>query len=147
MAVTAKKIQELNQRMKVLGLHDKDLSESFVRGSGRGGQKINKTNNCVYLIHEPSGIVVRCHREREREINRYLARRALCDELEFMQTGTRPEHKRSGASRSSNRNITITQRKKDAAPQEEIALPLPDISAFADIYHLDSDGNQLDDKN
>lgn len=123
---------------------DKDLSESFVRGSGRGGQKINKTNNCVYLIHEPSGIVVRCHREREREINRFLARRALCDELEFMQTGQRPEHKRSSSSKSSTRNITITHRKQKSLQQEDEVFPLPDLSAFADIYQLDEDGNQLE---
>ncbi len=144
MAVTTKKLEELRLRMKQLGVVDKDLNESFVRGSGRGGQKINKTNNCVYLIHEPSGIVVRCHREREREINRFLARRALCDELEWIKTGKRIEHKSSSGGKSSTRNITITYRKQKKKSKVEDILPLPDMSEFADIYHLDDKGNQLD---
>ncbi|XP_060529608.1 mitochondrial translation release factor in rescue [Cylas formicarius] len=33
-----------------------DLKEQFVRGSGPGGQKINKTASCVVLKHIPTGI-------------------------------------------------------------------------------------------
>ncbi len=88
MPVTPQKQQELAERMKALGIHVADLEEKFTRGSGKGGQKVNKTNNCVCLTHVPSGIVVKCHREREREINRFLARRALCDELEHRLCGT-----------------------------------------------------------
>ncbi len=88
MAVTPQKRHELAERMRALGLRDADLEETFTRGSGKGGQKVNKTSNCVCLIHLPSGIVVKCHREREREINRFLARRALCDELEHRLHGT-----------------------------------------------------------
>lgn len=36
-------------------MHEKDLQEMHVRGSGPGGQKINKTSNCVVLKHIPSG--------------------------------------------------------------------------------------------
>ncbi len=116
MAVTAKKLEELKARMQVLGLKESDFEESFVRGSGKGGQKVNKTNNCVCLIHPASGFVVRCHREREREINRFLARRALCDELEFLATGHRPQRpaQRSGKgpARSPNRGIQVIRRRQ-----------------------------------
>ena len=61
--------------MEALGIREQDLEESFVRGSGRGGQKVNKTNNCVYLRHTPTGIAVKCHADRSRELNRFLARR------------------------------------------------------------------------
>ncbi len=88
MPVRPNKLAELTERMQVLGVRDCDLEEKFTRGGGKGGQKVNKTNNCVCLIHLPSGIVVKCHREREREINRFLARRALCDELEHRLYGT-----------------------------------------------------------
>lgn len=87
MPVTPRKRQELAERMAALGLKESDLDEHFVRGSGKGGQKINKTSNCVCLTHLPSGIVIKCHRERERETNRFLARRALCDELEHRLNG------------------------------------------------------------
>ena len=86
--VTPEKRAALAERMDCLGIREGDLEESFVRGSGKGGQKVNKTNNCVCLRHVPTGIVVKCHREREREVNRFLARRALCDEIDHRVNGT-----------------------------------------------------------
>lgn len=68
--------------MAGLGITEADLVEKFVRGSGPGGQKINKTSSCVYLLHRPSGIEVKCQRERSQAMNRYFARRELCDRLE-----------------------------------------------------------------
>lgn len=123
MAVSPKKIEDLAERMRLWGVKAADLQESFVRGSGKGGQKVNKTNNCVCLIHVPSGMVVRCHRERVREINRYLARRALCDELEYRSTGIRVQRK-SSTHRSPKRGITIIQRKTKQV-EEVLAVPLP----------------------
>ena len=54
--VRPEKLAALQERMEALGIREQDLEESFVRGSGRGGQKVNKTNNCVYLKHIPTGI-------------------------------------------------------------------------------------------
>ena len=34
---------------------EEDLDEQFIRGSGPGGQAVNKTNNCVLLLHKPTG--------------------------------------------------------------------------------------------
>lgn len=76
------KQQALAARMTKLGIRDADLVERFVLGSGSGGQKVNKTSSCVYLKHGPSGIEVKCQRERSRELNRYLARREVCERLE-----------------------------------------------------------------
>lgn len=87
MPVSAQKRRELAERMAALGIREADLEESFVLGSGKGGQKVNKTHNCVCLIHPGSGVVVRCSRDREREVNRFLARRALCDEWEHIYHG------------------------------------------------------------
>lgn len=81
MAVRPEKLQALRERMADLHIVEKDLQEQFVLSSGRGGQKLQKTRNCVVLKHLPSGMVVRCERERSREINRYLARRMLCDQI------------------------------------------------------------------
>jgi protein subunit release factor B len=36
-------------------LKEEELDEQFVRGSGPGGQAVNKTNNCVLLVHKPTG--------------------------------------------------------------------------------------------
>jgi len=76
------KAQELADRMERLGIKEADLVEKFILGSGSGGQKINKTSSCVYLKHLPSGIEVKCQRDRSREMNRFFARRELCDKLE-----------------------------------------------------------------
>ena len=62
--VRPEKLAALRERMEALGIREQDLEESFVRGSGRGGQKVNKTNNCVYLRHTPTGIAVKCHADR-----------------------------------------------------------------------------------
>lgn len=40
-------------------LNDDDMEENFIRGWGPGGQKVNKSNNCVQLIHKPTGIVIK----------------------------------------------------------------------------------------
>jgi peptide chain release factor len=76
------KFDALHERMEGLGIKEEDLIEKFILGSGSGGQKINKTSSCVYLKHIPTGIEIKCQRERSRELNRYYARRELCDRIE-----------------------------------------------------------------
>ncbi len=73
--------------MTKLGILDKDILEKFILGSGRGGQKLNKTSSCVYLRHLSSGIEVKCQQTRSREGNRFAARRELCDKLEERTLG------------------------------------------------------------
>ena len=71
--------------MLELGIREPELDEKFVLGSGKGGQKVNKTSSCVYLRHRSTGLEVKCGRTRFREQNRFLARRELCDRLEARQ--------------------------------------------------------------
>lgn len=40
-------------------LSEDDLEEKFVKGFGKGGQKVNKSSNCVELKHLPTGIGVK----------------------------------------------------------------------------------------
>ncbi|MGL4400107.1 MAG: peptide chain release factor family protein [Luteolibacter sp.] len=86
--LTSDKLAALEQRMAALGITDADLLEKFVRGSGSGGQKINKTSNCVFLKHLPTGVCIKCQMDRSREMNRFLARRELCDQLDAIREGT-----------------------------------------------------------
>lgn len=85
--VSPEKQSALDQRMIALGVTEDDLLEKFVRGSGAGGQKINKTSNCVFLKHLPTGVTIKCQMDRSREMNRFLARRELCDQLEAIKEG------------------------------------------------------------
>ena len=77
----------LEERMASLGVAEADLVEKFILGSGSGGQKINKTSSCVYLKHEPTGLEIKCQANRSRELNRYQARRELCDKLDEIRLG------------------------------------------------------------
>ena len=76
---------EIRERLAAMGLHEAEVDEQFVRGSGPGGQKINKTSSTVWLRHRPTGIEVRCQRERSQAANRELAWRELCEKLEARQ--------------------------------------------------------------
>ncbi|KAJ9590437.1 hypothetical protein L9F63_016524 [Diploptera punctata] len=72
---------------RVPKLNEDDLDEQFVRGSGPGGQAVNKTNNCVVLQHKPTGIVVKCHHSRLQDENRKLAREMLITKLDNLLNG------------------------------------------------------------
>lgn len=80
--IRPEKIRELRARIDRLGIDVAKIEERFVKGGGKGGQKINKTANCVVLTYPPLGIQVRCRRDRRRSINRFLALRALLDRIE-----------------------------------------------------------------
>lgn len=56
-----------------LVINDRELEIKAIRGTGAGGQKRNKTSNCIQLRHLPTGIMVRCESERSREQNRLTA--------------------------------------------------------------------------
>jgi len=85
--ISAEKEKALLERMRQLQVSEKDLEETFVRASGPGGQKVNKTSSCVFIRHIPTGLSVKCQRERSQAINRFLARRILLDKIERMQKG------------------------------------------------------------
>ncbi|XP_031558270.1 probable peptide chain release factor C12orf65 homolog, mitochondrial [Actinia tenebrosa] len=70
-------------------LSNDDLEEKFVKGWGKGGQKVNKTSNCVELKHVPTGLVVKCHQSRSLIRNRAIAREILEKKLDFMINGSK----------------------------------------------------------
>lgn len=86
--VTPEKTQALEDKFKVLKILPADITEKFMTSGNKGGQKANKTSNAVYLKHLPTGIEVKCKESRERELNRFLARRILAYKIEELQTGT-----------------------------------------------------------
>jgi len=80
--VTERKLAELEQRMDRLGLSETDIEETFVRSRGAGGQKVNKSSTCVHLRYMPSGLIVKIQKSRSQGLNRYYARKRLCELLE-----------------------------------------------------------------
>lgn len=90
-----------------LKIDDADVTISYLKGTGPGGQKIvccsrgrpspritieanyhqNKTNSAVQIIHKPSGVVVKCQATRSRSQNEKIARQLLADKVEAREKG------------------------------------------------------------
>src|SRR5512146_1919419 len=87
--LTQKKQAELEGRMAALGLREIDMEEKFIHSSGPGGQRVNKTASCVYLKHLPTGLEVKMQQERQQRLNRYYARKRMCELLEEKTLGVK----------------------------------------------------------
>lgn len=79
--ISPESIEKVKERMALASVFEEDLEESFILGSGPGGQKVNKTASTVRLFHGPSGLTVKCGLNRSREMNRWLARRELAEKI------------------------------------------------------------------
>lgn len=107
------KRSQLQARMAELGIREADLDESFILGSGSGGQKLNKTASCVQLRHRPSGLDVKCQRSRSRELNRFLARRELCERIaERLQSAISARQKEAERIRRQKRRRSRRQKNR-----------------------------------
>jgi protein subunit release factor B len=87
--VTRKKQEELEARMAALGVREADLQEKYIHSSGPGGQNVNKTASRVYLKHIQTGLEVKMQRERSQGLNRYYARKRLCELVEQEKLGSK----------------------------------------------------------
>lgn len=105
------KWEEVQTRLAKLGIHENELEESFVLGSGKGGQKVNRTSNAVQLKHPPSGRVVKCGDERSQHLNRLRARERLCEEIEAEREKLRLEKQA--------RRAIIRYKKRKPSPRQE----------------------------
>jgi protein subunit release factor B len=133
LAVTTEKQKALKRRMRILGLFEKDMVEKFVRSQGKGGQNVNKTSTCVYLKHIPSGLEVKCQRERSQALNRFLARRLLADKYEDLLLGKESERvqkieklRRQKRRRSRKAKEKILKDKKIQSDKKRLRGPIED---------------------
>ncbi|GJQ60432.1 MAG: peptide chain release factor-like protein [Candidatus Scalindua sp. AMX11] len=111
--VSEKKEKALLDRMLELNVHEVEIEEKFVRSSGPGGQKTNKTSSCVCLRHIPTDITVKYQKERSQSLNRFFARRILLDQIERKQKGfVKEEEKRVEKIRNQKRKRKKRTKKK-----------------------------------
>lgn len=94
----------LIRKAEELGINSADISEKFVVGGGKGGQKINKTASCVMLRHIPSGTIVKCQMHREQSKNRLSAYKLLILKIE--------QHVKGEQSELAKKNHKIRKQKK-----------------------------------
>lgn len=80
-------IKKVIPRRPSISINENDLIESFMKGGGAGGQKVNKTNSKVQLRHIPTGIIVETQRFRELAANRLEARKLLSFKLDDLYNG------------------------------------------------------------
>lgn len=73
------------RRTENLKLREEDIIEKFIKAKGPGGQHVNKTSSCVYLKHIPTGIEVKCQKERSQAVNRYVARKLLAEKINVLK--------------------------------------------------------------
>ncbi len=92
--ISEEKKNAVYKKMIALGIKESDIKEKFIRSSKKGGQKVNKTASCVYLKHRPTGIEVKCQRERSQSLNRFLARRILANKIESLVLGKESEERK-----------------------------------------------------
>ncbi|KEP63444.1 UNVERIFIED_CONTAM: peptidyl-tRNA hydrolase domain-containing protein [Hammondia hammondi] len=96
------------RRLSEFGTNVEEVVEQCVKGGGKGGQKINKTNSCVVIVHLSRGLVIRCQHSRSQRKNRIMARELL---LKKLQETIRQQHQLS-------RDAEEKQRRRNRQPTE-----------------------------
>jgi hypothetical protein len=112
----SKERAQLIRQMLEIGLEESDIEETFTFHDSEKAKPAGVT-----LLHQPSGIIVKCRATTDQERNRFLARRVLVDKIERYQKYNTYQNYSGGSSR--DRSMTLI-----------IALILMATAAFLIIY-------------
>ncbi|HSL60751.1 MAG TPA: peptide chain release factor-like protein [Desulfotignum sp.] len=85
-----KKLAALAAKLAELGIRKNDLEEKFIKASGRGGQKVNKSSSAVFIRHRETGLSVKVGKHRSLHLNRFVALRALAEKIQALRSGQVP---------------------------------------------------------
>ena len=129
--VSLEKEKALREKMARLNIRKEDIVESFIRARGPGGQNVNKTSTCVYLKHIPTGIEVKCQKERSQILNRYIARKILTNKIEALVLGKLSEERqriekirRQKRRRSRKAKLKIREAKRRQGEKKAFRAPV-----------------------
>ncbi len=128
--VSPKKEQELLRWMERLEIYEHDLEEKFISARGPGGQHTNHSSTGVYLKHIPSGLEVKADTSRSQSINRFLARRRLCELIEYQRYG-----KESSFIKKIEKERKQKQRRKRRAKKKYNQATPNDITKKTNCYN------------
>jgi protein subunit release factor B len=117
---------QIQTKLDAAGILAGDVDERFVRGSGPGGQKINKTSSTVCLRHRPSGTEVRVQRERSQAANREIAWLELCEKIvaagrkaRATAVNTREKNRRRNRTKSRGQKLRMVASKRHRSGLKE----------------------------
>ncbi len=136
-SVSPAKENTLKSKMYSLNIYEKDIEESFIRSGGKGGQKVNKASTCVYLKHIPTGIEVKCQKERSQALNRYHARAILAKKIEQLIKGKESEE------RNRIEKIRRQKRKRSRRAKEKILAEKRIVSEKKRLRSSKIEGNLM----
>jgi peptide chain release factor 1 len=116
-------------------LDPSDIEMSFMRSSGPGGQHVNKTSSCVRLVHEPTGISVRCQDQKSQGANRRKAMELLRTRIYDMREQERLKKRRAMrksqiGSGDRNQRIRTYNFPQDRITDHRIGLDVFGIDSF-----------------
>ncbi|TAN60723.1 peptide chain release factor-like protein [bacterium] len=130
-SVSLDKEKALQEKMSCLRIREQDIIERFIRAQGPGGQNVNKVSTCVYLKHIPTGVEVKCQKERSQSLNRYLARRILVSKIETLVLGELSEERqrieklrRQKRRRSRKAKLKILEAKRRHSQKKSLRAPM-----------------------
>lgn len=128
------KEKALREKMARLNIRKEDIVESFIRAKGPGGQNVNKTSTRVYLKHIPTGIEVKCQKERSQILNRYIARKILTNKIETLVLGKLSEERqriekirRQKRRRSRKAKLKMLEAKRRQGEKKAFRVPVRGI--------------------
>lgn len=133
--VNPQKENQLEEKMLKYRVFEKDIEEKFVLSGGKGGQNVNKLSTCVYLKHLPTGLEVKCQKERSQSLNRFLARRILVEKIESSILGKASEEqlkieklRRQKRKRSKRAKDKMLKSKKLQSDKKLLRKPVSDYN-------------------
>jgi len=125
-------------------LDDEDIAGSYLKGWGPGGQKINKTNSAVQLIHQPTGIVVKCQATRSQSQNRKIAHEILAEKVDILEKGNESRTAiKAALKRKRKASKTKKSRRKYRVLLEEKEKMEQMLTAQEDVQHMAADIGDL----
>ncbi|CAH7688067.1 RF-1 domain-containing protein [Phakopsora pachyrhizi] len=145
--VNKKKLKRLLKVLKPLEpLNEDDLIESFSKGSGPGGQAVNKTNNAVSLIHKPTGIRVQSHLTRSRELNRIEARKILLEKVDFQMNKGNSRIEKMWEIERNKKRVKLKKQKQKQSKQQSLISSSNRVEKQQDGDEDEDEDNDKDDE-